>query len=410
MSLTHSPRVVTDGLVLALDAANKKSFDPRENLYPHSETLQTLSNSRCSREVFTSGGPFETGYREFTVTEASLSNIYNFDGGNTISLIAGQIITFSAYFQNVSLTGEIFLRCWPGSGRAWTMQRQVQFNLTTITSTPSTGIILRHSVSLENNGWYRLSMTIQADQNGFSAISINVGGQIGEKYRTTAVQVSNGYALTNYLSTNGSAIQRTTSIKNLSGISNGTMHGGLSFDNLNLGEFIFEGTDDFVTVPQTVLSSTGSSVSAWVYIDDFLTGKSSTGRTFIRGNNNFTSMLAFYNGGYGFETNTNSNPHELAGRTTGNVLSSAIVAGSWFNFALVFNNGTFTGYVNGIQTGSAAITNNLTFNRVGDATGFATNYPAFFKGKISNLKIYNRALSAEEVQQNFNALRSRYGV
>jgi hypothetical protein len=31
-------------------------------------------------------------------------------------------------------------------------------------------------------------------------------------------------------------------------------------------------------------------------------------------------------------------------------------------------------------------------------------------GRISNTKIYNRALSAAEIQQNFNALRSRYGI
>jgi len=34
----------------------------------------------------------------------------------------------------------------------------------------------------------------------------------------------------------------------------------------------------------------------------------------------------------------------------------------------------------------------------------------YFKGKISVVKIYNRALSAAEVQQNFNATRSRFGI
>jgi hypothetical protein len=34
----------------------------------------------------------------------------------------------------------------------------------------------------------------------------------------------------------------------------------------------------------------------------------------------------------------------------------------------------------------------------------------WLNGKISNVQIYNRALSASEVQQNFNALRGRYGI
>ena len=34
----------------------------------------------------------------------------------------------------------------------------------------------------------------------------------------------------------------------------------------------------------------------------------------------------------------------------------------------------------------------------------------WFKGRISAVQIYNRALSAQEVQQNYNALKSRFGL
>jgi sialidase-1 len=34
----------------------------------------------------------------------------------------------------------------------------------------------------------------------------------------------------------------------------------------------------------------------------------------------------------------------------------------------------------------------------------------FFNGSISTVAVYNRALSAAEIQQNFNALRGRYGI
>jgi len=33
-----------------------------------------------------------------------------------------------------------------------------------------------------------------------------------------------------------------------------------------------------------------------------------------------------------------------------------------------------------------------------------------FDGKIANVSIYNRALSASEIQQNFNALRGRFSI
>jgi hypothetical protein len=36
--------------------------------------------------------------------------------------------------------------------------------------------------------------------------------------------------------------------------------------------------------------------------------------------------------------------------------------------------------------------------------------PDTFKGNIAQVSIYNRALSASEVSQNFNATRSRFGI
>jgi hypothetical protein len=45
---------------------------------------------------------------------------------------------------------------------------------------------------------------------------------------------------------------------------------------------------------------------------------------------------------------------------------------------------------------------------IGSYTGFPSTW--FFTGNIANTQIYNRALSSDEVQQNFNALRGRYGI
>jgi len=194
---------------------------------------------------------------------------------------------------------------------------------------------------------------------------------------------------------------------------NGTLTNmdGANLDSANGGSLTFDGTDEYIQLSTTTLLRASSTISAWINIDDFTTGKpSGTGRVFIMNSSvTFTSMIAFYNGGYSFETDTNSNPHEIAGRTTGNVSSSAISAGSWFHFSLVFDSNTFYGYVNGVQTGSAALSNDLTFNRIGYDTN-RDNYPAYMKGKISNFTVYNRALTASEIQQNFNATRSRFGI
>ena len=42
---------------------------------------------------------------------------------------------------------------------------------------------------------------------------------------------------------------------------------------------------------------------------------------------------------------------------------------------------------------------------------YYTNYDDYyFDGKISNFRIYSKALTTSEIQQNFNALRGRYGI
>ena len=71
-------------------------------------------------------------------------------------------------------------------------------------------------------------------------------------------------------------------------------------------------------------------------------------------------------------------------------------------------------YRNGILQTSSAITHpdlsssfsggNLT---IGSSAGSATR---FYTGSISSVSFYTRALSAAEVQQNFNAIRGRYGI
>ena len=192
---------------------------------------------------------------------------------------------------------------------------------------------------------------------------------------------------------------------------NVTLTNGPTYNNANSGAIEFDGTTHYGIISSQTLLSSGSTISVWCNITDFATGKSNPGRAFIRSSGtNFLSLFAFYSGGYGFETNSNSNPLDLAGRTSAPISASSIQAGIWFNFTLVFNAGVSYEYVNGVQVGTRAIANNLTFDRIGDGTGYADNYPGFFKGVMSLINVYNRASSAAEVQQNFIALRGRFGI
>jgi hypothetical protein len=39
-----------------------------------------------------------------------------------------------------------------------------------------------------------------------------------------------------------------------------------------------------------------------------------------------------------------------------------------------------------------------------------TGYPGYLSGSISNVRMYNRGLSASEVAQNYNATKARFNL
>jgi hypothetical protein len=196
------------------------------------------------------------------------------------------------------------------------------------------------------------------------------------------------------------------------GNNNGTLINGSSYSIENKGIITFDGINDYIQLSSILLSKTGAAICCWLNIDDFTTGKSNTSRVLFRDSSvTFHKMITFYNGGYTFEVDTNGNPFEISSSASvPDILNSNIIANTWFHFCLVFDSDNFYGYVNGEQSGTGAISNNLTINRIGDATSFADAYPAFFKGKVSSVYVYNRSLNSEEILQNYNATKGRFGL
>ena len=94
--------------------------------------------------------------------------------------------------------------------------------------------------------------------------------------------------------------------------------------------------------------------------------------------------------------------------TTNIVLGATLNA--WNIFSVTFNGvNTVTGYKNGIlgNTSSSFDFSGLT----GDLPIGARPWSPYTQNfKLGYIRIYNRALSATEIQQNFNAIRGRYGL
>ena len=97
------------------------------------------------------------------------------------------------------------------------------------------------------------------------------------------------------------------------------------------------------------------------------------------------------------------------------VTATTMTAGNWYHTTMVYNNGTTFTYLNGTYINSGSI-NLTTYDIFGYDNNFwiggidtaGTDY--FTNIDLSFVKCYNRALSAAEISQNFNALRGRYGI
>ena len=96
--------------------------------------------------------------------------------------------------------------------------------------------------------------------------------------------------------------------------------------------------------------------------------------------------------------------------------STTISANNWYNFAMVANGASGkTFYLNGQNVGSnnVAISTRsgrsyITLGASFDGTNSIAN--GTFNGKIATFLVYNRALSASEVLQNYDATRTRFGL
>lgn len=85
-------------------------------------------------------------------------------------------------------------------------------------------------------------------------------------------------------------------------------------------------------------------------------------------------------------------------------------AGVWMNLTWVRSGSTLTMYKNTTSFGSVTVSGNLsnTDNLIIGKPWTDTNYP--LDGKMSVFTVYNRALSIDELTNNYNVIRTRYGI
>ena len=81
---------------------------------------------------------------------------------------------------------------------------------------------------------------------------------------------------------------------------------------------------------------------------------------------------------------------------------TALPMNTWTHLALTYDGATLRLYVNGVQVSSLAQTGSLPTSTNPLQIGGDSIYGQYFQGTIDEIRIYNRALSASEIQADMS--------
>jgi|LakMenEpi03Aug12_release.lakeMendotaPanAssembly.Ray.scaffolds.fasta_scaffold242763_2 hypothetical protein len=214
-----------------------------------------------------------------------------------------------------------------------------------------------------------------------------------------------------------------TTWTDLSGNNNtGTLVNSPTFSSDNNGILIFNGINHNVSVPNSNTYLTGSyfTFSTWVNIPT--TAAANTYYSILNKNNYNTNGISIIIGTGGLASNQ-IQLSNIRMSVSGNIavatqftLSPIVPFNTWNQFTYTLNydntNTYLSLYINGLfrQTltiGSGSFignTNSLSIGAPGPGNG------TYFSGSMANYQIHNRALSSDEVLQNYNATKSRFNL
>ncbi len=237
--------------------------------------------------------------------------------------------------------------------------------------------------------------------------------------------VTNGLVLNLDAANTKSYVSGSTTWRDLSGNNNsGSLINGPTFNSANGGSIVFDGVDDYVNVIQSstyqFTNTSAFSLSAWINVTS--SGDFNAIVSYALGSGDFR--------GYYLSLISSASIPPIGNRVRSFVFDyydgtnfrgimgadNSITFGSWVmitatsetnsvNDMKVYQNGSLVSYINrGVAT-----PNSINYTGLPLRIGSRENI-AFLKGSVSNVQIYNRALSASEVAQNYNAQKSRFNL
>lgn len=193
----------------------------------------------------------------------------------------------------------------------------------------------------------------------------------------------------------------------------GTATDGSTFAKNSSNELYFNGTTGSALYQYAGGPNIGSSISQWTISTWFyLNSLPASGyypailTTLYNGSSTVNFMMAMdYLG---------TNPNQIYvgffdGSSWHSTVGATLTASAWYNVSVTYDGTTLKWYVNNVAQTSVSVTS-TTVSSLGYHIGRRWDTADSIDGYIPVVQVYNRALSAGEVQQNFNVFRGRYKI
>lgn len=395
MSTNYNSKIETDGLVLAVDATNIKSYS--SNVHPKPTDIYgwidapTGNYCNLSRDTI----PSPVGSTPLKMVQSGNDPYIRSETGATWKLapaVAGETWTVSVWVKASEAT--TVEGCWISEQNS--IGNYIGGSGGNTPNVGTTWTRISKTYTLINALTAFVGLRLDGTQTGGSGITVWWDGLQLEK--TSSVKSFNPNTYSGYW-------------KDLATASNLTIHiSAPLFDGASL---TFNGTSDYIDgngTPYPANTGDNFSVEVWLKIPASATwGNGNHGGIITRGQ---------YFGSIGLirdHTLDNRIGLWVRGLTSGFGYSFGTITRDTWNHCV----GTWDGsvsrlYINGIAQTPSTITISGGFSPInwliGGNPAFSSTNGNWFNGSISNAKVYSKALSFDQVNQNFNANRGRYGL
>ena len=385
-------KTITSGSVFAYDVADtRNSFrgEPTTNLATNTPLFGGWPGSYTLIESTTKTFDFRTSSIEWGGDAAWTTFYYN------VSEYTGQYVTISAIVESFDESNGIFSFMWIGQ----TVDAQVYLGYS-----PEQDRNTKTTKTREGISW---SGVIGTGGKVGITLWMNNGGPSG----SITVRFSNLQVEAKPHSTPFANGTRSTTQGLLDLTGNNTIDlSNVSFDSN--AQMTFDGTDDVITVPMQNLKPTSSiTQEVVVYIN------SNTTQVFIGaqyGTSSGNSYALWLNGANNLAGGVN-----IGGSFNNQSQTYTITTSRWYHFIHTYDGTDQKLYVNGVMVRSWPTTGTITYNdnntllAIGNdwnGSGYNIGASLATHGKQDITKIYNRALTAAEVNQNYRHYKTRFNL